>query len=51
MALVAPTFGDEVGHLAARLLPTEVRVLKFCAADMSAKYGKEHRNERLVHVF
>ena len=33
MALVTPKIGHQVGHHAAWFLPTEVGVLKFCAAD------------------
>jgi hypothetical protein len=51
LALVTPRIGHQVGHHAAWFLPTEVGVLKFCAADMRAKRGKKHRNKGLVHVF
>ena len=51
LTLVAACFGHQVGHHAARLLPTEVGVLEFCAADMGAKYGEKHRNQRFMHIF
>ena len=44
LALVTPRIGPQVGHHAAWFLPTEVGVLKFCAADMRAKKKKKHRN-------
>ena len=37
MDLVTPRIGHQVGHHAAWFLPTEVEVLKFCAADMRGK--------------
>ena len=40
-----------IGHYAHRLLPNEVEMLKFRAADVSAKYREKHRNHGLVHVF
>ena len=27
------------------------KIIKFCSADVCAKYGEEHRNEGFVHVF
>ena len=42
LALVATTFGYQMGHLAAWFLPGEVGVLEFCSAEVSAKYGEEH---------
>ena len=51
MALVTATFCHQVGHLTARFLPSEVRILKFCAADVSTKRGEKHWNEGFVHVF
>ena len=44
LALDTPRIGHQVGHHAVWFLPTEVGVLKFCAADMRAKRGKKHRN-------
>ena len=40
-----------IGHYAHRLLPNEVEVLNFRAADVSAKYREKHRKQGLVHVF
>ena len=40
-----------IGHYAHRLLPNEVEVLKFRAADVGAKYREKHRKQGLVHVF
>ena len=51
LALVIATFCNEIGHHACRLLPTVVRILKFRAADVCAKYREKHRNHGFVHVF
>ena len=51
LALVTPTFGHKVGHLATKFLPTEVRILKFGAAHMCPEDGEKHRYEGFVHVF
>ena len=44
LAIVTPKIGHQVGHHAAWFIPTDVGVLKFCAADMRAKGGEKHRN-------
>ena len=41
MAFVTPTFSYEVGHLATKFLPTEVRVLKYRTAHMSSQDGEK----------
>ena len=51
LAFVVATIGHEIGHHARRFLPTVVRILKFRAADVCAKDGEKHRNERFVIVF
>ncbi len=51
LPLVTPTFGHQMGHNAAWFLPTEVRVLKFRAADVCAKYGEKHWNDGFLNVF
>ena len=51
LALVAARFGDEIGHLAAKFLPSEVWVLELCAAKMGTQDGKKHGYEGLVHIF
>ena len=51
LALITPTFGHQVGHLATKFLPTEVGVLKFRTAHMCPEDGEKHRNEGFVHVF
>ena len=39
------------GDYATLMLPTEVRILKFCTADVCAKDREKHQNEGFVHVF
>ena len=51
LPLITPTFGHQDGHYATKFLPTEVRVLKFRTADVSAKYKEKHRNKRIYLSF
>ena len=51
MTLVTPTFGHEVGHLATKFLPTEVRILKFRTAHMCSEDGEKYRNKGLLVNF
>jgi hypothetical protein len=51
LALVIARIGYQMGHLTAHFLPSEVGILKFCAADMCAKWGEKHRNKGFIHVF
>ena len=51
LALVVAAFCHQISHHAAWFLPTEVRVLKFRTADVCAKDGEKHRNQRFIHVF
>ena len=51
LALVIARIGHQMCHLAAHFLPSEVGILKFCAADVCAKYREKHRNEGFMHVF
>ena len=45
--IVSPAFCHQIGHLAAFSLPWDVRLLKFCVADLFAKNRKKRRNKRL----
>ena len=51
MAIVTPTFCNQIGHLATKFLPSEIGILKFCVAHLCAKNGEKHRNEGFVHAF
>ena len=48
---ITARIANQIGHHAACLLPSEVGILKFCVADMCAKYGEKHRNQGFAHVF
>ena len=48
---ITARIANQIGHHAARFLPSEVGILKFCVADMCAKYGEKHRNQGFAHVF
>ena len=37
LTLVTPRIAHQISHLAAHFLPTVIRILKFCIADMCAK--------------
>ena len=50
LALIIARMSHQIDHHARRFLPTEVRVLKFCTADVCAKYREKHRDKGLVHV-
>ena len=51
LTLVTARIAHQLGHHAASFLPAAVGILKFCATDVRAKCGKEHGNQRFVHVF
>ena len=51
LALVAPRFGHEIGHLTTWFLPGEIGILKFRTAHVCSQDGEKHRNEGFVHVF
>ena len=51
LALVTPTFCHQIGHHTTWFLPAEVRVLKFCAAHVGAKYREKHRDDGFLYVF
>ena len=51
LAIVTPTLGHQVVHLAKKFLPNEVGVLELRAADMDAKNREKHRNKGHVHIF
>ena len=40
LPLVTARIAHQIGHYARRFIPTEVGILKFCIADVCAKYGK-----------
>jgi hypothetical protein len=48
---ITARIANQIGHHAACFLPSEVGILKFCVADMCAKYGEKHRNQGFAHVF
>ena len=48
---ITARIANQIGHHAARFLPSEVGILKFCVADMCAKYGEKYRNQGFAHVF
>ena len=51
LSLIVATICYKIGHHAGRFLPRKVRILKFCAAHVCAKYREKHRNQGFVHVF
>jgi hypothetical protein len=51
LAFVVATFCYEIAHHARQFLPTVVRILKFCAADVCAKNGEKHRNHGFLYAF
>ena len=44
LPLVTARIAHQIGHYARRFIPTEVGIMKFCIADVCAKYGEKLRN-------
>ena len=51
LALVTARIRHEIGHQATHLLPGEVGIVKFRAADVCAKDREKYRNEGFAHGF